>query len=202
MVSGTNGLPIGVESFIIRPRHVLLACISVMNGVLGPGQKSGCSAARPTMKSQRLPMNETGETGAGMTRGLVRALTILGLFLACGSASAQVRQAWLARYGGPGDDYVYALAVDGAGNVYVTGQTSGNDYGTIKYDGNGGQVWLALYDGPGSGGDSAKALAVDSGGNVYVTGRSFGSLSVDNDYLTIGALTDRIFLERPMHRLS
>ena len=147
-------------------------------------------------------MNETGETGAGMTRGLIRALTILGLFLACGSASAQVRQAWLARYGGPGDDYVYALAVESAGNVYVTGQTSGNDYGTIKYDGNGGQVWLALYDGPGSGGDSAKALAVDSGGNVYVTGRSFGSLSVDNDYLTIGALTDRIFLERPMHRLS
>jgi hypothetical protein len=48
--------------------------------------------------------------------------------------------AWLRKYHGPvqnGYDYAYALAVDSAGNVYVTGASQGSgtdyDYCTIKY---------------------------------------------------------------------
>ena len=87
---------------------------------------------------------------------------------------------WVARYNGPGNDFdrAYALAVDAAGNVYLTGESSGGfsalgDYATIKYDTNGNQLWVARYNGPGSfPSDRAYALAVDAGGNVYVTGTS------------------------------
>ncbi len=98
---------------------------------------------------------------------------------------------WTARYNGPGnsDDRAYALAVDGSGNVYVTGWSMGSgtpsyDYATIKYNAVGDVVWVARYNGPANSDDGAYALAVDGLGNVYVTGSSHGSGSSD-DYTTI-----------------
>jgi len=46
---------------------------------------------------------------------------------------------WTNRYDGPGngDDYALGLAVDGVGNVFVTGRSFGggssNDYVTVAY---------------------------------------------------------------------
>ena len=104
---------------------------------------------------------------------------------------AQVNTAWVRRYNGPGnyDDYCVAIAVDGTGNVYVTGQSAGSgtvtkDYATIKYNSAGDTLWVRRYNGPGNGADWANAIAVDGAGNVYVTGSSFGSGTV-NDYATI-----------------
>ncbi len=86
---------------------------------------------------------------------------------------------WVRKFNGPGN-VVYAessLAVDGAGNVYVTGASTGignSDYATIKYNSSGDSLWVARYNGPGNSYDHSYAIAVDGAGNVYVTGASTG----------------------------
>jgi hypothetical protein len=91
-------------------------------------------------------------------------------------------------YNGPGngDDRAAAIAVDGSGCVYVTGESwgsgTGYDYATIKYYPNGDTAWVRRYNFYGNGGDCARAVAVDSSGNVYITGRSQGN---SGDYATI-----------------
>jgi hypothetical protein len=104
--------------------------------------------------------------------------------------SAAPTQAWVARYKGPGnaDDVARAIAIDSAGNVYVTGYNTGSNgfrnYATIKYNNAGIKQWVASYNGPGNNHDVALALAIDAAGNVYVTGYSYG-LSGTTDYATI-----------------
>jgi hypothetical protein len=77
-----------------------------------------------------------------------------------------------------------SIALDGLGNVYVTGMTGDFNYGTIKYNSAGQQQWLATYDGPMEGWDEARGIAVDGSGNVYVTGQSEG-LGTRRDYATV-----------------
>jgi len=90
-------------------------------------------------------------------------------------------QQWVRNYnGGFGSDAPAALILDAAGNIYVTGQSTGDgtnhDYATIKYDAAGTEIWVRRYDGPSTvfanDYDRAAALAVDAGGNVFVTGNS------------------------------
>ncbi len=94
---------------------------------------------------------------------------------------------WHARYNAYGysysEDFGYALCIDVAGNVYVTGRGN-EDYITIKYNSEGVEQWVARYNGPGNGTDGASSIVVDALGNVYVTGYSYGS-STNYDYATI-----------------
>jgi uncharacterized delta-60 repeat protein len=98
---------------------------------------------------------------------------------------------WVARYDGPGkgNDVVSDMALDAAGNVYVTGESDGGDsrrdYATIKYDRNGNMLWVATYNGPGNYHDSARAIALDAAGNVYVTGYCYSDKITREDYATI-----------------
>lgn len=97
---------------------------------------------------------------------------------------------WVRRYNGPGNavDKAYALAVDVSGNVYVTGESegenTGSDFTTIKYNPSGEVIWTKRYDGGGKGLDKAYALTLDQRGNVYATGESEGK-GTGPDYVTI-----------------
>ena len=121
----------------------------------------------------------------------IKLLLILVISLAFRiNVNSQVTQQWASRYNGPGngDDISYFLAIDAAGNVYVTGAslTGGTnfDYATVKYNSAGIQQWAARYDGPGNAFDEPSSIAVDNSGNVYVTGWSTGN-GTDYDYATI-----------------
>ncbi|MEI6948749.1 SBBP repeat-containing protein [Paraflavisolibacter sp. H34] len=98
-------------------------------------------------------------------------------------------QQWVATYNGPDDnrDIGYAIAVDAAANVYVTGKSDSDatfsDYTTLKYDKNGVQQWVARYAGPNDE-DYAYAIGVDTYGSVYITGESEG-IGSGMDYATI-----------------
>jgi uncharacterized delta-60 repeat protein len=95
---------------------------------------------------------------------------------------------WVAPFNGSGngDDIARALAVDGVGNVYVTGSSfsgvGGLDFVTIKYNSAGAPLWTRRWSGP-AGEDIARAIKVDAAGNVYVTGSSASVFGPD--YLTL-----------------
>ena len=96
---------------------------------------------------------------------------------------------WVRRYDGPGSslDQARAIAVDGLGNVYVTGASKSReayeDYATIKYHANGDTAWVRRYDGPAYLRDEALSIDVDPSGNVCVTGWSWNGTRYD--YATI-----------------
>ena len=88
--------------------------------------------------------------------------------------------------GGAAADEGYGIAVDGAGNAYVTGYTSSTNFPTTagafrtsfsgnidafvtKVNANGSTLAYSTYLG-GSGYERAPGIAVDAAGNAYVTG--------------------------------
>jgi uncharacterized delta-60 repeat protein len=88
---------------------------------------------------------------------------------------------WVARYDGPGDlwDRAADLAIDKLGNVYVTGSSGGREwgYGTVKYNSEGKEQWIACLS---HGDQHATSLALDGSGNIYVTG-TFATIKYNSE---------------------
>ncbi len=102
--------------------------------------------------------------------------------------------------GGTRSDFGRAIAVDGSGNAYVTGETASPDFPTTadafqpaqydyRYDAfvtklnpAGSALVYSTYLG-GNGNDYGYGIAVDSFGNAYVTGRA-----VSDNFPTVGAI--------------
>lgn len=92
--------------------------------------------------------------------------------------------------GGNGDDGCFGLAVDSAGNAYLTGETLSTNFYTVnalmaanagaqdafltKLNPGGSSILFSTYLG-GAGRDTAQAIAVDESGNAYVAGITFST---------------------------
>jgi hypothetical protein len=89
-----------------------------------------------------------------------------------------------------------AIAVDGDGNSYVTGDVGndpmGNDCITIGYDRNGKERWVARYAGP-AGGDSGRCIRLDPDGNICVGGITARAGS-GTDYMVLKYSTSGVLL--------
>jgi len=90
--------------------------------------------------------------------------------------------------GGSGDDFGQGIAVDTAGNAYVTGMTDSSNFPpvnasqpsigsafvpdafVVKLGTTGSLVYSTYFGGPGT--ESGNAIAVDGSGNAYVTGET------------------------------
>ncbi len=105
------------------------------------------------------------------------------LALAAPVLNAQTaKQLWDTRYYGPGagTNISTGVAVDGSGNMIVTGYSyesgSGMDYYTAKYAAvDGALLWEKRHNGNGGSPDYARALALDASGNAIVTGEGYAS---------------------------
>jgi len=126
------------------------------------------------------------------------------IYVASFSPSGQFR--WAKAFGGSSYDYGYGIAVDGAGNVYVTGTFRGSANfggGTISTSGTYNDIFVASFDNSGkhrwskgfgaSSYDYGYGIGTDSSGNVYVTGYMSGSVSFGGTTLTSNGSYD-IFL--------
>jgi len=94
---------------------------------------------------------------------------------------------WTKQLGTSQTDHAHGIATDSSGNVYVTGNTTGDldgsnagsyDLFVVKYDSGGAKQWTKQLGT--SSHDGATGIATDSSGNVYVTGNTTGDLDGSN----------------------
>ncbi|MCX6159771.1 MAG: SBBP repeat-containing protein [Ignavibacteriae bacterium] len=115
---------------------------------------------------------------------------LLVLIICYVQVSAQVTADWVKTYNGNFlGSYAHNVALDGAGNVYVSGLghdsiTQDKDLVIIKYNPSGVFQWAQKYNGPGNQDEYGDYLAVDAAGNVYATCTSLGS-GTGRDFATI-----------------
>ena len=101
--------------------------------------------------------------------------------------SASGTPLWTRQIGSAADDLAYGVAVDSAGNVYITGNTRGNlggpnaggsDIFLAKYNPAGTLLWMRQAGSAGF--EFTYGVSTDGAGNAYITGYTTGSLGGPN----------------------
>jgi hypothetical protein len=91
---------------------------------------------------------------------------------------------WMQSYSRPGNGYDadQAVAVDGDGNAYITGNhttATGLECVTLRYSTTGDLLWSASFNGPDQSGGVLISIALDDLANVYVSGFVFSGGASD-----------------------
>ncbi len=128
---------------------------------------------------------------------------------------------WHTFYGGSGSDEARDIAVDGGGNVYVTGFSvatwdgpgtspvaplhahSGTaaDLVVIRLNDSGAYQWHTFYGGS-TGFDSGMGIVVRSGGGVYVSGYSWAAWNGPGNELPLNAYDDGMYANTALLKLD
>jgi hypothetical protein len=120
---------------------------------------------------------------------------ILMLFCFGNFTDAQINLSWANKLGGTGNDYGLNIAVDMAGDIYLTGyfentvdfdpgtgvlnlsSAGTGDFFVSKYDASGNLLWAKRMGGTGN--ECSYAVSVDSSGNVYTVGTFQNTVDFD-----------------------
>jgi hypothetical protein len=155
--------------------------------------------------AQNIAVDASGDyyitgTFSGTTTFGATSITSAGsidIFIAKYSGNGTLK--WVKQAGGVSQDYGYSVALDNAGNVFVTGYFTGNvNFGGInktsaggsdifiaKYNSNGVEQWVQSAGG--SSNDSAIDICIDGAGDIIIAG-VFGSDIFVSKYDNAGTL--------------
>jgi hypothetical protein len=116
---------------------------------------------------------------------------------------------WAKRAGGNSNDFGNSIAIDAAGNSYVTGyfqSTNINFSGVVLTNGGSANVFVAKYDSAGTlfwarraggnGYDAGTGIAVDSSGNSYITGLFYSTNATFGGVTLTNSGQDNIFVAK------
>jgi len=114
---------------------------------------------------------------------------------------------WTTTFGGTSDDYGWGVAVDGSGNVHVSGDFAGtvnfgagnvtsagsHDVFVTKLNSSGVHQWTTTFGGTSA--DRGGGVAVDGSSNVYTTGQFTGTVDFGAGNVT-SAGSDDVFVTK------